>query len=136
MQNNSSSKYIIISNKDETNAPTDYVDYRRTLINIPCTDKPTISAYNLLYGYSHKLTLDMVETTVLLDLLIKENNIDYKIMEFQGRAIAFETYVMFMKKYKLDYEGKTINEMALEIHKYELAHEQDIIIGLYINGLY
>ena len=73
MQNNSSSKYIIISNKDETNAPTDYVDYRRVLINIPCTNKRTASAFSLLYEFSHKLTLDMVETTVLLDLLIKEN---------------------------------------------------------------
>ena len=42
MQNNSSSKYIIISNKDETNALTDYVNYRRVLINIPCTNEPTV----------------------------------------------------------------------------------------------
>ena len=51
-----------------------YIDYRKTLINIPIT-----SACDLLYGFSHKLSLDMDETMLLLDLLIKEN----KLMESQ-----------------------------------------------------
>jgi hypothetical protein len=49
-----------------------YIDYKKTLINIPITNKPS-SAYDLLYGFSHKLSLGMDETILLLDLLIKEN---------------------------------------------------------------
>jgi hypothetical protein len=57
-------------------------------------------------------------------------------MKFQGRAISFKTYIMFMEKYGLIHEGKTMKEMALEIYTYEIEHGQDINVGLYINGLF
>ena len=62
-----------MENNENTTLSTNYVDYRHAIINIPWTDEPTVSAYYLLYECSHKLTLDMDETTVLLNMLIKEN---------------------------------------------------------------
>jgi hypothetical protein len=57
-------------------------------------------------------------------------------MKQYGRVISHETYIMFMNKYNLCYKNKTFKEMALEIYNYEIEHKPDIIIGLYINGLY
>lgn len=60
--------------------------------------------------------------------------------EFIGRPIAFKTYEMFIRKYKLKKwklqcvkVGKSLEEMKMEIYNYEKNHQDEIIDGLYFN---
>ena len=67
----------------------------------------------------------------------KQNKKKQIHIETRPRAIAYQTYVMFMNKYNLPYSDQTtMPEMQKQIYDYELLHVEQINIGLYVNGLY
>ena len=114
-------------------------DLDKIILCGPVDTKNMIYNNKFLHDGLHDIETEIVDTSFdsmegLRHLIIKQH-LTYTIVDFHGIHISTRTYVKFMKKYNLDHEGKTDNEMAIEIHKHEIAHEKDIVVGLYIDGI-
>ena len=114
-------------------------DLDKIILCGPADTKNVIHENRFLHDGLHDIETEIVDTCydrmAGLRHLVDKLHMAHDIVEFHGIHITTETYTTFMKKYNLDHEGKIDNEMAIEIHKYEIAHEKDLVVGLYIDGI-